>query len=177
MAGLTTPGGGGATLIVMRKLVLATACFTVALTGPADAAKHTVSGVACIPYGNPSLDWSNISYTSYGPANHSGTTARTMVCPITSLPTQPTNAPTYYLSGYDRDPSDEIVIWFCAYQDDGNGAVCQTTGSGTTFVGAFGVTHLPSTAIPSGGYFLVWATLPKVWVGQVSHVTTLGVEQ
>lgn len=151
--------------------------FLVLAGGHALAATHTVSALACKPYGNPSISWNDLSYTSFGPANHSGTAERTLGCPVTRLPSQTTSAPTYYFDGYDRDPSDELFVWFCAYQPDGNGAVCENVGSGVTYVGPYSGALLSSSPIPSAAYFVVWPTIPKIWVGQLSHATSMGVGQ
>lgn len=44
------------------------------------APRLTSSGIRCMPAANPTIDWTNLSHTVFGPANHTAGT-RYLYCP------------------------------------------------------------------------------------------------
>lgn len=126
-----------------------------------------------MPYGNPTIPWTDVSYTLFGPANHLAT-VRTMYCPAAiHQPLASTNSWTLSWAGYDRSSTLNVSGSFCAYDALATSAICDTDASGVGFTGSFnrlfpyGIGNIPT----GNSHFVLTVTLPGVSGGQVSHIT------
>lgn len=147
------------------------------------APRLTSSGIQCMPAANPTIDWTNLSYTIFGPANHTAGT-RYLYCPTGVF--QDVGYPNIFgfrLSGYDRSTAAHVSYTVCAYNPNGTSFVCFPSLNSFVTPGETGEFHSETAGnvgllnIPANSHIVFTVSLPPIQSGNVSHVTSFDVRR
>ncbi len=150
-----------------------------ASTCPASANTSTLfHGLHCVPYGNPTASWTNISTTGAGPANHNASAANLM-CP-SAFPF-PVNSGTQFGGGaavLDRNPSASVTMYLCAVNSFASSSVCSTVASsGSAYTGGYALAQTLVWPIAQGDTGFLIVSLPAISSGNVSHVVNYSITE
>jgi hypothetical protein len=145
----------------------------------------TYSGMNCVPDGTSGYTKSDVGVGHYGPFNNSTSVTKALECPVNEF------VPLHYATRvdgfeayiYDRSPNEILPVVFCQYSIAGtykfpSSGSCATQSEPAGFVGSknYSVPLSGWPIIAGGDFFTIYVVLPKKYDGNVSHITTYGVE-